>query len=112
MLSGLSLNAYQPTMKFLRNVSVGSYITVSGFSVKTGLDYSECVKVLDELSENGVLAKMFAVRCPECGLLLETAQSVSVAIGTLYCANCDKDYDIFNDFIEVVFKVVNSFYAE
>ncbi len=80
MSSGPSLtfsnNAnYQPTMKFLMNISAGSYITISNFAIKTGIDYSESVKVLEELSQGGFLEKLLAVRCPECGLLLDIVGS-------------------------------------
>lgn len=113
MSSGPSLifsnNAnYQPTMKFLMNISVGSYITISNFTIKTGIDYSESVKVLEELSQGGFLEKLLAVRCPECGLLLEIVQPEDYAISSQYCANCDTDSEITNDCVEVVFKVINN----
>lgn len=99
---------YQPTMKFLMNISVGSYITISNFTIKTGIDYSESVKVLEELSQGGFLERLLAVRCPECGLLLKIVQPENYAIGSQYCANCDMDSEITNDCIEVVFKVINN----
>lgn len=99
---------YQPTMKFLINISAGSYITISNFAIKTGIDYSESVRVLEELSQGGFLEKQLAMRCPECGLLLEIVQPEDYAIGSQYCANCDTNYNIDNDCIEVVFKVVNN----
>lgn len=116
MSSGLSLilsnNAdYQPTMKFLMDIAVGSYITISNFSVKTGIDYSECVKVLEELTQGVFLEKLLAIRCPECGLLLGIVQPNDYAVQSQYCANCDTDYDITNDCVEVVFKVVNNPFA-
>ncbi len=116
MSSGPSLtfsnNAnYQPTMKFLMNISAGSYFTISNFAIKTGIDYSESVKVLEELSQGGFLEKLLAVRCPECGLLLDIVQPEDYAIGSQYCANCDTDLEITNDCVEVVFKVVNNPFA-
>lgn len=116
MSSGPSLtfsnNAnYQPTMKFLMNISAGSYITISNFAIKTGIDYSESVKVLEELSQGGFLEKMLAVRCPECGLLLKTIMPEDYAVDSQYCPNCDTNYDIDNDCVEVVFKVVKNPFA-
>ncbi len=35
------------------NLFVGSYITLSNFSIKTGIDHSESVKVLEELTKGG-----------------------------------------------------------
>lgn len=61
-------------MKFLMNISDVSYIMISSFAIKTGIDYSESVKVLEELSQGGFLEKLLAVRCPECGLLLDIVQ--------------------------------------
>ena len=105
----LSHNAdYQPTMKFLMNIAVGSIFTISNFSVKTGIDYLECVNVLEELTQGGFLEKLLAIRCPECGLLLETIYPEEYTIGSRYCANCDMDSDITADCIEVVFRVVNN----
>lgn len=113
MSSGPSLifsnNAnYQPTMKFLMNISDGSYITISNFAIKTGIDYTESIKVLEELSQGGFLEKLLAVRCPECGLLLDIVQPEDYAISSQYCANCDTDSDITNDCVEVVFKIINN----
>lgn len=99
---------YQPAMKFLMNISVGSYITISNFAIKTGIDYSEGIKVLEELSQEGILEKRLAVRCPDCGLLLDIVQPEDYVIGSYYCANCDTDFDITNDCVDVVFKVVKS----
>lgn len=90
------------------NISAASYITISNFAVKTGIDYSESVKVLEELSQGVFLEKLLAVRCPECGLLLDIVQPEDYAIGWQYCANCDTDSEITNDCVEVVFKVVKN----
>lgn len=116
MSSGPSLifsnNAnYQPTMKYLMNISDGSYIMISNFAVKTGIDYSESIKVLEELSQSGFLEKQLAVRCPECGLLLDIVHPEKYEIGSQYCANCDEDLYITNDCVEVVFKVINNPFA-
>lgn len=93
-------------MKILMDISVGSYLTISTFSQKTGIDYSECAKVLEELSKGGFLTKLLAVRCPECGLMLDTVRPEEPVLKTQYCANCDANYDISDECIEVVFKVV------
>lgn len=102
---------YQPTMKYLMNVSDGSYIMISNFVIKTGIDYSESVKVLEELCQSGFLEKKLALRCPECGLLLDIVKPEKYEIGEQYCANCDEDLDITNDCVEVVFKVINNPFA-
>lgn len=99
---------YQPTMKFLMDISVDSYITISGFAIKTRIDYSESIQVLEELSQGGFLEKLLAVRCPECGLLLDIVKPEDYTIGSQYCANCDADTDITNECVEVIFKVINN----
>ena len=108
----LSNNAnHQPTMNFLLNISVGSFVTISNFSIKTGIDYLECIKVLEELSKSGFLEKWLAFRCPECGLLLKTVKPEDYAIESQYCTHCDMDVDIVSDSVEVLFKVVNNPFA-
>ncbi len=102
---------YQPTMKYLMNVSDGSYVMISNFVTKTGIDYSEGVKVLEELCQSGFLEKQLALRCPECGLLLDIVKPEKYEMGERYCANCDEDMDITNDCVEVVFKVINNPFA-
>lgn len=117
MSSGPSLifsnNAYyQPTMKFLMNISVGSFITISNFAIKTGIDYSESIKVLEKLSQGGFLEKMLAIRCIECGLLLETVKPEDyVANSQYYCANCDANLEITNNCVDVIFKVIKNPFA-
>ncbi len=55
---------------------------------------------------------MLALRCPECGLLLDIVQPEDYVIETRYCANCDDNSEITDDCIEVAFKVVNNLITE
>lgn len=66
------------------------YITLEPLASKTKTNLLDCYNILDELTRFGVVEKLIGVRCPNCGLLLETFKEKPKKRPSCYCARCDE----------------------
>lgn len=80
-----------------------SKITASNFAAQNGISPPLSQKILQELVKSELLKYTFAIRCPECGLLLSTAESITSIEKEQYCYNCDAEIEISSDDVEVIY---------
>ena len=92
--------------KYLKLFDTDTYISVSNFSLRTHIAYSDCTVILDNLVQGNYLKKEFAIRCPECGMFLKAISHREDAVVTdaVYCAHCDENIRITDECIEVIYK--------
>lgn len=71
-------------------------ITAEKLCCATGVEYLECKHFLAEATDIGLLQKHYALRCPDCGMILKRATSIDDILHSkeeFYCHFCDKIID-------------------
>ena len=80
-----------------------SKITASNFALQNGIEFALSQKILQELVKSELLMYTFGIRCPECGLLLSSTESIASIEKEQYCYNCGEEIEISPDDIEVIY---------
>ena len=89
--------------------SAADNITVT--KVKKALDIPASVagKVLTKCKEAGVVTASYAIRCPECNMLIKKSDSLAELLtGRFVCYGCDEEIEITPTDIEIMFAKQNS----
>lgn len=90
----------------LTSMTSNTVLTLSRFIEKTGLDTNSCKSALKRLCDINLLSMRYAVRCPECELILKEETDLSNIGNSIYCHKCEEDMDITSDDIEVIYFIV------
>ena len=96
--------------KVIAHVAGFSYNTVASIERAARwweLEYSLAEDVLKALVDIGILKKHHAVRCPECGLLLEKMEYTDDYYDVITCYGCDDDVEVDSSDINDIYSLVN-----
>jgi hypothetical protein len=88
--------------------SAADNITVT--KVKKALDIPASVasKVLTKCKEAGVVTASYAIRCPECNMLIKKVDSLAeLPTGRFVCYGCDEEIEITPADIEIIYAIVD-----
>lgn len=91
--------------QYVDSFNLNTKITVSKFATSTEISLDSSSKVLSLLSDMGILTSNFAVRCPQCGLLIKMMENFTDIDTEILCYNCEQETEISSDNIEVVYTV-------
>lgn len=94
---------YCKIKEYFQSLLPSSKITASNFAAQNGLDFQQAQNILQELVKEELLKYNFCVRCPACGLLLISVESVASIEKELYCYHCDETVEISTDDVEVIY---------
>lgn len=82
-------------------------ITVSKFVRETGFDIALAKQILNKLVDMDIFSLNFTIRCPECGLLLESTENISEIPSEVSCYNCELESDVSTRDVEVIYVIKN-----
>ena len=103
----LTKSQYFSLIDFLSSLSPGSKLTESKLMSNTDLDNQVIRSVLDKLLELEVLERSFAVKCPECGLLVKSFDKIYEIEKACKCYHCDTIFEVENDDVYVIYSFKN-----
>lgn len=98
---------YSNIEKYFESLSPSSKLTASNFATINHIDFQLSQKILQELVKADLLKYSFGIRCPECGLLLSSVESLPAISKKQYCYNCDETYEISPEDVEVIYTFGN-----
>lgn len=82
------------------------YISLSKIITQCQMNEEKTVKVVQILKDNGLLIQRFALRCPECGLLLFTDNNLEkLRLEDAYCYGCEKEIRFNPSDVEVIYSL-------
>lgn len=90
----------------LASMTSNTVLTLSRFMEMTGLDINSCKSALKRLCDINLLLMRYAVRCPECELILREETDLDNIGNSIYCHKCEADMNITSDDIEVIYLIV------
>lgn len=91
--------------QYVDSFNLNTKITVSKFATSTEISLDLSSKVLTLLSDMGILTLNFAVRCPQCGLLIKIMEDFTDIDTEILCYSCEQESEISSDNIEVIYTV-------
>lgn len=100
----LSEEQYDTIEKYFKSLSSTCKLTASNFSCSTKIDFPLAQKVLKSLVDAKVLKHFFGIRCPTCGILLQSVESLALIEKQLYCYHCEENVEITTDDVEVFYS--------
>jgi len=103
----ISLEQYVVVENYINSLSYNTKITISKAAQQLRLDDSLTGNLLAALVDIGVLQYGFVIRCPECSLLLKTAEDIANIEHETYCYGCDEIIQIEPSDIEVIYTLFN-----
>lgn len=90
----------------LASMTSNTVLTLSRFMEKTELDINSCKSALKRLCDINLLSMRYAVRCPECDLILKEEDNLNNIENNIYCHKCEEDMNITSDDIDVIYLIV------
>lgn len=88
-------------------------ITISKAAAVLGESLEAASRMLNLCRDLGILVTSFALRCPECGMLIYRYKDFSeLPDDNFTCYNCQTENEISIDNIEVLYEVESSFFPE
>jgi hypothetical protein len=94
-------------IKYFESLWPNSKITASNFASQIGIEFPLSQKILQELVKTELLTYILGIRCPECGFLLSSTESIASIEKEQYCYNCSEEIEISTDDIEVIYTFKN-----
>ena len=94
---------YLAIEKYFESLLPSSKLTASNFATTNRINFQLSQTILQELVKAGLLKHSFGIRCPECGLLLLSVESLPSISKEQYCYNCDETYEISPEDVEVIY---------
>lgn len=83
-------------------------ITVSKVKKALGISPVIASKVLTKCKEAGILTAAYAIRCPECHMLLKRVESIAdIPKESFECYGCDESIEITPADIEIIYAIVD-----
>lgn len=86
-------------------------ITILNFSVDFELDFSIANFILEKCCDYNILAKVYALKCPECGYLnkfLNSDEVLKNIVKEFTCINCEyTEESLTDDDILIIYKKIN-----
>lgn len=84
-------------------------ITVSRVAKAIGVSADLASKVLTKCLKEGVLASSYAIRCPECGMLIKRVHSpTEIPEGTFECYGCNEEIEVTPKDIEILYSLIDN----
>ncbi len=93
------------TYDLLSSMNSNTVLTLSRFIEKTGADVISGKSVLRRLCDIKILLMRYAVRCPECGLILSESKDLNNIGSSAYCHRCEEDMSITSDDIDAIYFI-------
>ena len=97
---------YEEFINYLSTLSPSSKIRVSTTAANCKIDSSLISKAFQTLCKDGILKHTFAIKCPDCNLLLEEVEGIPDIDTEKYCYNCDESVEISSDDIDVIYTFI------
>ena len=108
MKTPISPDKFNIIENYINSLSYSATITAAKASKKLSFDNSLINDILQALVDIEVLHRSLALRCPECGFLVETVDTDSDINGSIYCHCCDNDVDVDYTDVEETFCVLRT----
>ena len=83
--------------KYVESFTNSTKITASKFAIRTQLDTKLASKTLNVLVCLDILSYNFVIRCPQCGLLLNTVCDMKNLDNEVYCYGSEQYNNISSD---------------
>lgn len=103
----LSAGQFSGFERYFEALSPNCKLSASKVAFANGIDIGLAQKVLQKLVEDKVLKYSFGLRCPVCGLLLDTKDELSSIEKEQFCYQCDENVEITPDDVEVIYTFDN-----
>lgn len=85
------------------------YITPSVIRSTIQMNYETTVEVLLRLEDSGCLKRRYGIRCPECGLLIQTGDTIEdLDCDETECYGCGNNIELSEDNIVIFFKLTQN----
>lgn len=83
------------------------YITPSRIMKALSINYETSVKIILKLENEGFLFRYYGIRCPECSILLRTADTVEELnfYNIKICYGCDEEIELSENDVIILFKL-------
>lgn len=92
----------------LASMNSNTVLTLSRFMERTGLELDSCKTALKRLCEMNLLSVRYAIRCPECNIILKEEVEFINIESAIYCHRCEEYMNITSEDIEVIYLIVAS----
>jgi len=98
---------YNIVEDYIASFSRNTTVTASRASRQLQFDAAFTEDVLSALVELNVLQYDFVIRCPKCGLMIESIENVADIENEVYCHNCEGTFEIDSSDVEVTYTLYN-----
>jgi hypothetical protein len=99
-------------IEYLARVAPNHILRASKLANDTSISADLAVEVMQKLVERKLAMQTYAIRCPECGLLLQRLGTIPEIENTCLCYGCDREVEITADDIEVFYTLINPPFVE
>ncbi|MBQ3463294.1 MAG: hypothetical protein IJH36_09315 [Clostridia bacterium] len=90
---------------YLDRMTQNSIFTLSQFIFDNKLDRDLSKKLLTWLCTNNILKRGYAVRCPNCGHMIELIDDINNTKDTIFCVNCSQDVELTSEDIVIIYML-------
>ncbi len=108
----LNEEQFEVFLNYFSSLSKSCKLTISSTSSSCSFESGLVKKIFGVLVDEKILKYSFAVRCPECDILLVSADSIADLESEIYCYNCDEHVDISPGDVDVIYVFDNYPFAE
>lgn len=93
--------------QYIDAFTTNTKISLTRFSIDTELEISLSKKILKLLSDWEIVKANFAIRCPNCGMILEYVDNFVDIDINMDCYSCNNEIEITTEDVEVIYTVKN-----
>ena len=90
---------------YIGSFNSNTKITASKFAMDVKVDITTAKEILKKLIDLDVFSFEFGIRCPECGLLVDTVDNIYDIEKEITCYNCDVSSEISTNNVEVIYSI-------
>jgi len=105
MKTPISLDKCNALEDYFSSFSRNTAVTATRASHQLQMDSTLTEDVLNTLVSIGVLRYDFVIRCPKCGLMIETVENIADIKREAFCHSCEEDFEIDASDVEVLYTL-------
>ena len=103
----LTARQYSGFEHYFESLSPNCKLSASKVALANGIDFARAQKILHKLVDEKILKYTYGLRCPACGLLLDTEEEIPSIEKEYFCYQCDETVEITPDDVEVIYTFDN-----
>lgn len=101
--SFLNEEQFEVFLNYFSSLSKSCKLTISSTATACSFDCDLVKTIFEFLVDEKILKYSFAIRCPECDILLASADNIADLDSEIYCYHCDEYVDISPKDVDIIY---------